>query len=130
MTDARVGDGTVAGEIAKGLTAKRLDEQSCRRLLAGIVRPVLTCTGCGDELQIETFERLVDGRRAFCKCGREATLFSGTVLSGLSIRASSIVMACALRHFGSSLAEIAAACSVDQSTVSRLLDRLSIPVTR
>lgn len=126
--DARVVDGTIGAMAAEGLSVDSLDAKSCRSYLAAAVDGGRSCTGCGANIPDETREKLIAGRRAECKmCGREATLFAGTVLSGLSIDSRAVVLACAMRKFGRPVTEIAASCKVNPSTISRLLDRLSIP---
>lgn len=127
--EMRIKDGTVAAEIIAAFSVAQLGEVECRRFLAGIVRPAIVCPVCGVSSTAREIERLIDGRNIVCKaCGRKHGLFAGTVLCGLNMDARAVVLACVMRKWGCSLTEIAKAAGIYPSTVSRLFDRLSMPM--
>lgn len=120
---------SLADAVAESFRSGALNEETCRRALAELVRPEMTCPCCRVSLDLAECERLYSGRDIICKdCGRRHNLFSGTILCGLHISPSAIVTACLLRRFGARFADISRITGASESTISRLLDRLSVTV--
>lgn len=125
-TQTHLAASALSDAIAMAFRASVLNDDTCRRELAGLVRPDMICPACKVSIAIDDRERLYAGRDLICKeCGRRQNVFSGTIFCGLHLSPSAIVTACLLRRYNAKLAEIARITGASESTISRLLDRLS-----
>jgi len=101
-------------DIMQEFTVSFLDEQSCRRFIAGLIHEKPACPDCGESPGNP--ERFFSGRFVKCRCGKRYNWATGTELSGIKVSCSALVMLMLLYETNLSDTQIAKILEIDRET--------------
>jgi len=100
--------------ILQEFTTDFMDEQSCRRFIAGLLHEKPACPACGEP--VKNLERFYSGRFVKCQCGKRYNWATGTELSGIKIKCSALVLLMLLYETNLSDTHVAEILDIDRET--------------
>ncbi len=104
--------------VSDGFRAGLLDERKCRAWVFGELHPAgIMCPACGQPVEGEKLDRIYNGDRIACECGKRFNGLTETELSGTQLSMCEIVLLLWFIGQGLCPVRIAEILDVDPTTV-------------